>query len=150
MHSVQTVHQHVGMSPLDHATSQMLLAGRLIHGPCFSTSVCSVCRLCMFDRGAFERMKPKATFILDMPDASSEQSSGTSMLHLYAFGKLAEVARPPASTVIMQLTEHQDFQMMPVRGEFIDNSSVLAEQEKDLFRCRSVYISKAKGNATDM
>ena len=47
----------------------------------------------------------------------------------------------------MQLTEHQDFQMMLVRGELIENSGILAEPGKDLFRCRSVYIC---GKATDM
>ena len=66
------------------------------------------------------------------------------MLHLYAFGKLAEVARPPASTVIMQLTEHQDFQMMPVRGEFIDNSSVLAEQEKTYSAAEVFTLAKRR------
>ena len=50
----------------------------------------------------------------------------------------------------MQLTEHQDFQMMPVRGELIENSRILAEPGKDLFRCRSVYTSKATVKATDM
>lgn len=50
----------------------------------------------------------------------------------------------------MKLTEHQDFQMMPVRGELIENSRILAEPGKDLFRCRSVYTSKATVKATDM
>ena len=50
----------------------------------------------------------------------------------------------------MQLTEHQDFQLMLVRGEFIETSSILAEPGKGLFRCRGVYISRAPGKATDM
>ena len=99
----------------------------------------------------------KPTFILDVPDAFSELSSGTScyscmpLIPSYVCKGTAEVARPPASAhIIMQRTEHQDFQLMPVRGEFIENSSILAKPGKDLFRCRSVYISKATGKATDM
>ena len=65
--------------------------------------------------------------------------------------KLAEVARPPApADIIMQLSEHQDFQTMPVRGELIQNSRILVEPGKDLFRCRSVYTSKATVKTTDM